>query len=110
MEKKGFLGSLFDFSFMDFVTPTIIRILYGIALVLVGIVTLLWIVLGFDQGTGYGIFALFTSPLIFLLGALIARVELELTMVIFAMKEDLGEIRRGTRHGSTEHSAIDQGE
>lgn len=101
MEKKGFLGSLFDFGFRGFVTLTIIRILYGIALFLVGIVTLLWVVLGFDQGAGYGILALLTSPLIFLLGALIARVELELTMVIFAMKEDLGEIRRGTRQGST---------
>ena len=88
----NFLSALFDFSFSEFVTTKIIKILYGIFIVLAGIAALVAIIVGFIDSAGQGILMLILSPLVFLLYVIMARVWLELVIVIFRIAENVGEI------------------
>jgi len=88
----NFLSALFDFSFSEFVTTKIIKILYGILIVLAGVAALVAIISGFTNSVGQGILMLILSPLVFLLYVILARVWLELVIVIFRIAENVGEI------------------
>lgn len=88
----NFLSALFDFSFSEFVTTKIIKILYGILIVLAGVAALVAIIAGFTNSVGQGILMLILSPLVFLLYVILARVWLELVIVIFRIAENVGEI------------------
>jgi len=92
---KGFIGSLFDFSFNSFVTPKIIKVLY----VLITCWTLLWALIflrfGFKYGGAAGGFftLLIVDPILVLLTLGVYRVVLELFMVVHRMHDDLKAIR-----------------
>jgi hypothetical protein len=92
---KGFIGSLFDFSFNSFVTPKIIKVLY----VLITAWTLLWALIflrfGFKYGGAAGGFftLLIVDPILILLTLGVYRVVLELFMVVHKMHDDLKAIR-----------------
>jgi hypothetical protein len=81
---KGFIGSLLDFSFVSFVTPNLVRFLYGLALICVGVLTIRWI---FDGGFGSVIWRVVLSPLVLVVGAILSRVFVELIMVAFRILE-----------------------
>jgi uncharacterized membrane protein len=92
---KGFIGSLFDFSFNSFVTPKIIKVLY----VLITCWTVLWALIflrfGFKYGGAAGGFftLLIVDPILILLTLGVYRVVLELFMVVHKMHDDLKAIR-----------------
>ncbi len=88
----NFLSALFDFSFSEFVTTKIIKILYGIFIALAVVAALVAIISGFTNSVGQGILMLILSPLVFLLYVIMARVWLELVIVIFRIAENVGEI------------------
>ena len=92
MEARGFFAALFDFSFSEFLTPKIIKILYGIGLVLAAIGALVFIGAGFHRGVGAGVIFLIVSPLIFLLYALGVRIYLEILIVLFRIAGWVEEI------------------
>lgn len=81
----NFWQRLFDFSFKEFVTPSIIRFIYIILLILIGLGTLAYIVIAFTQGFTSGLITLIISPLAALLWVILARVYLEVVMVLFNM-------------------------
>lgn len=93
--EKGFIGSLFDFSFTSLVTPKIIRALY----VLFTIWTVIWALIilrfGFHYGLAAGVFTLIVVEPVFILLTLgVYRVILEAFMVVFRIYEEtkkLGE-------------------
>lgn len=92
--EKGFVGSLFDFSFSSFVTPKIIKALYVLVTVWTALVGLAILFFGFKVGVGAGIFVLIVIEPIFLLLTLgIYRVVLEAFMVIFRIYEETKKIR-----------------
>ena len=91
-QGKGFLGMLFDFSFSDFVTTKILKILYGIGIVLAGIGAIAFIVTGFRGNVGLGIVALVLSPLVFLLYVILCRIWIEMVIVLFRRAENLQEL------------------
>ena len=88
----NFLNALFDFSFTHLITTKIIKVLYGIFMVLAGLAALGAIIAGFSASAEQGILILILSPLIFLLYAIMARVWLELIIVIFRIAEHTAEI------------------
>ena len=61
MEDKGFLASLFDFSFSSLITLKIIRVLYILSLVGAGIYTLIFVGAGFASDSALGVFFLILS-------------------------------------------------
>jgi uncharacterized membrane protein len=94
-DARGFLASLFDFSFTSFVTPKIIKVIY----VLVTIWTVIWALIflrfGFKYGGAAGGFftLLVVDPILVVLTLGAYRMVLELFMVVHRMHEDLKAIR-----------------
>ena len=93
MEEKGFLATIFDFSFSEFVTTKVIKFLLGLAMVVNVIFTISIIVGAFQSSTFGGIVALILSPVIYLILMLFSRIYLELIIVIFRIAENLMKIR-----------------
>ena len=81
MDTQGFLGSIFDLSFTEFITIRIIKFLFILGIIFAAIGTLLLIVTGFSNGIGAGILSLILSPLIFLVYVLLARIWCEMIIV-----------------------------
>lgn len=93
--EKGFIGSLFDFSFTSLVTPKIIRVLYILFTVWTALIGLSILVIGFRTGgVAGGLFTLIVVEPIFVLLTLgIYRVVLELFIVVFRIYEETQKIR-----------------
>ena len=91
-EKKGFLGALFDFSFSEFITIKLIKILYILGIIFSTIVAIIFIVSGFNISTGVGIIFLILSPIIFLLYVILIRIWLEIIIVVFKIAENTKQL------------------
>lgn len=87
-ENRSFLGHLFDISFSEFITTRIIKVLYVIAIVLAVFAGIGIIINGFSESVGVGIISLVLAPIAFFLYVLVARVWLEIMIVIFRIAED----------------------
>ena len=91
MEHKGFFAALFDLSFSEFITIRIIKVLFVLAIILAGIAAIGIIIRGFagpEGSAGGGVFALILAPIVFILWVLMARVWLEIIMVIFRIADN----------------------
>jgi len=97
--EKGFVGSLFDFSFSSFVTPKIIKVLYVLFTVWTALVSLLILIISFRTGgTAAGIFVLIVVvPIYVLLTLGVYRVILEAFMVVFRIYEETKKISERTQ-------------
>ncbi|MBM3324923.1 MAG: DUF4282 domain-containing protein [Calditrichaeota bacterium] len=94
-QAKGFWGSLFDFSFTDFITSKIIRILYVLLIIAAVVAALAAIVAGFTKSALLGVVTLLIlGPLGFILAMICIRVYLEIILVIFRIAENTAEIAR----------------
>jgi len=101
----GFFKALFDFSFTEFVTSKIIKLLYGLSILFSGIFALILLVFflaaGFRESAAAGIVALIIgSPicfLIFLVLVTYSRVLLEIIIVVFRISEHTSEIAKQGR-------------
>jgi hypothetical protein len=91
MEEKGFFGKLFDLSFSEFITVSIIKVLYVIAIIVSAIGALVVLIGGFTKGVGAAIGGIILAPLLFLLYVLLARVWMEVIMVLFRIAENTGK-------------------
>jgi hypothetical protein len=92
IESTGFLGALFDFSFSNFITGRLIKILFALGLLAWGLTALSILLAAFQRGFLTGILGLIFAPLVFLLGAMYLRVVLEIFMVIFRIAENVQRI------------------
>lgn len=92
---QGFINSLFDFSFTSFVTPKVIRVLYALIMIGVGLGVLFFVILAFRLNAALGaITLLILGPVYFLVTMAFYRVVLEFFMVTFRIYEELHLIRR----------------
>jgi uncharacterized protein DUF4282 len=107
MQDKGFIGTLFDFSFTEFVTTKVIKVLLGLALVVNFIITIAFIVGAFQVGWLGGILVLILSPIIYLVLMLFSRIYLELIIVVFRIAENLTAIRE--KLGAADTGSIGDG-
>ena len=97
--ERGFVGSLFDFSFNSFVTPKIIKVLYVLFTIWTALVSLLILIVSFRTGgTLAGIFVLIVIvPIYVLLSLGVYRVILEAFMVVFRIYEETKKISERTQ-------------
>jgi uncharacterized membrane protein len=95
-DAKGFLGSLFDFSFTSFVTPKIIKVIYVLVTIWTVIWALIFLRLGFKYGGAAGGFftLLVVDPILVILTLGVYRMVLEFFMVVHRMHEELKAIRQ----------------
>ncbi len=81
-----------DFSFKTFVTPKLVRIIYGLSLVAALLWALTWMFGGFKISIAFGLFTLVTGPLAFFFYALCARVTMELVLAIFSIEAEVKKL------------------
>lgn len=99
MEGKGFFGALFDLSFSEFVTTKMIKILYILLLILVAIGFVIALFSGlitmFSRG-GFlaGLVAIVLAPIGALIYIILARMWMELIIVVFRIAENTTELVR----------------
>ncbi len=86
--NDGSLSALFDLSFNQFVTMSVIKILYILAIVLAGLFALFLVITSFIQSIIGGLVTLVIAPIIFIIYVLMARIWLEIIMVIFRIEKN----------------------
>lgn len=87
--QPGFFARLFDFSFETFITPTIIKALFILYLVVVALMTLGMVVVAFTQSVVVGLLALIIGvPIFGFIYILMGRVWLELVVIFFRIHEN----------------------
>jgi len=102
-DPQGFARRLFDFSFREYVTTQILRVIYILAILMAALSALAFIGGGFAQSMLVGFVFLIISPVIFLIYVIAARVWVELIIVLFRISEDLStlvKIQGGTPAGA----------
>jgi Domain of unknown function (DUF4282) len=81
--EKSLIENLMDFSFERMLTPRMLKILYGVHL-LIGLVAAVWFVFtGFQTSTSNGLLALILGFAALLLWIVYCRVIVELLAVVF---------------------------
>lgn len=90
MVEKGFVASLFDLSFTSFVTTKLIRVLYVLSLVMLGLGYVVGAAMVFGSAGGAaGVLWLFLfGPLMVFFYTLAYRVLFELVIVLFRIFEN----------------------
>lgn len=100
--QKGFFGSLFDLSFSSLVTTKIIKVLYVLALIVIGLGALALIITGFADSVTSGVLMLvIVAPLFALLYVVYTRVILEVVIVLFRILETNQQIAANTAGGAS---------
>ncbi len=91
MEKKNFVQKVFDLSFKTFITLDIIKIIFIIMIVFIGLGTLVGMFSGFMGVNGSvltGIVGLILSPIVGALAIISARVWCELILIFFRIESN----------------------
>jgi hypothetical protein len=95
--SASFFEALFDFTFSKYISVTVVRVLYVLAIILALFGALAMIVTAFAASFWSGLFALVFAPLLFVFYVLISRVMFEIFVVIFRIADYLREIAENTK-------------
>lgn len=95
MKDRGFLASLFDLSFNEFITTRLIKVIFVLGIVIAGLLSFSMFVGGASQGFFPFLMMLIVAPLLFLVYVVVLRVWLELVIVIFRIAENIQRIADG---------------
>jgi hypothetical protein len=91
---QGFVASLFDFGFNSFVTPKVVKVVYVLIMVVLGLFGLACTGIAFVFKPILGIFVLIiVAPLFFFVYLALWRIALEIFVVVFRIADDLRAIR-----------------
>ncbi|MGH3585074.1 MAG: DUF4282 domain-containing protein [Pseudonocardia sp.] len=88
-QAKGAFGALFDFEFNTFATPAVVKILYIVGMVLLGLFYVVAVISAFMASALAGVAALIGGALIGLFYLILFRVTLEFYYAIVRMSEDI---------------------
>jgi hypothetical protein len=97
--RKGFFGALFDTRFDNLITPSLVRFLFIVSMILLTLAYVVWVIAGFASKASTGVLALVLGPLVALLYLILIRVYLELIVVLFKIREAAEETAENTRRG-----------
>jgi hypothetical protein len=93
MPEQGFLGSLFDVDFKSLITTKVIKILYILSMVVIGLIALGFVVAAFNSNAAAGLLVLvIVAPLMSLLYLIYVRVLLEIVIAVFRIMETNTEL------------------
>ena len=99
LTQQGVFASLFDVTFTSLVTTKLVRVLYVLAMIWVGLTALFYVIAGFHLGTTAGVLMLFVvAPIssLFFLG--LTRILLETCIVLFQIMANSNELVAQNRH------------
>jgi hypothetical protein len=92
-ESPGFFGALFDFSFNSFATPVVIKVLYILGLVAIGLGYVFLVISGFAQDPLVGLGFLIAGAIGALIYVIFLRITLEFYYAVVRMSEDIRAMR-----------------
>jgi hypothetical protein len=88
-ERSGF-SALFDFSFSSFATPSMIRLLYIVGSVLIGLGYIFYVIAAFAAVSAIvGLITLVVGAVVALFSMALLRVSLEFYFAVVRMSEDI---------------------
>ena len=93
-DVKGFVASLMDFSFKEFVTTKLIKILYMLSILFAALTAILIMIGGFTKSIGEGFLSILLGFVVLTLIVLASRVWLELIIVVFRIAENTAVIAK----------------
>jgi hypothetical protein len=99
-DAKGFVASLFDFGFTSFVTPKVVKVVYVLVMILLGLGGVASAIFAYEFGGAIAGLAtlVIIAPLVFFVYLSLWRIGLEIFVVVFRLAEDVRAIReRGFR-------------
>ena len=106
-EARGFFKSLFDISFTSLITTRIIKVLYVLSLIGIGLFYLVWVIGAFTRDTAFGVLVLLAlGPLAALFWAIVVRVYLEVVIALFRIMETNVEMAGILRRGSSPPGSV----
>jgi hypothetical protein len=88
-QAKNPFAALFDFDFNSFATPAVVKILYIVGMVLIGLYYIGALIFGFTQGVGIGLVILVVGAIAALFVLIMLRVTLEFYYAVVRMSEDI---------------------
>lgn len=88
-ESAGFFNALFDFSFTNFVTPMLVRIVYVLATAALVASWLVFLFAAFAYSAGSGITVLILGPVFLIIYLAIVRMTLEFYLSVVRMSMDI---------------------
>lgn len=93
------LSAIFDFSFSQFITTKLIRLLYGWQIAVSAVLSLVVGIGITSEVDGFkGVLAgLIAIPIVFLFLVIVFRIGLEMTIVLFRVAESTNETAKNTR-------------
>jgi hypothetical protein len=94
---QGFWSKFFDLSFSQYVTPSVIRVLFILFMVVIGLSVIGGIINGFLWSPALGVFALVAGLIGGFVWLILARVFLELIMVFFNINKNTDELAKNKR-------------
>ena len=98
-DERNFFAALFDFTFTSFITTKIIKVLYVLVMIMIGLSALLFTFDAFKLNATFGLLTLVIGDPLFIIVVLaLWRLYLEFYIVVFRIAEDIRALR--------EHSAI----
>lgn len=103
LTQKGVLYSLFDMSFKSLVTTKLVRLLYILAMIWIGLSAISYIYVGFRIGPGIGLLVFFVlAPVSSLFALGFIRIALELCIGLFQIMANSNElVQQGRRQASS---------
>lgn len=91
LEKIDLFKAFFDISFIQLISPKIIKFLYGLSFLLAGLISFFVIVVGFKISNLIGRISIFiVGPLIFLITIIFSRVFLETILINSKISKEEG--------------------
>lgn len=95
MEEKGFFAALFDFSFSSTITPKLVKLLYILALPGAALCALS-VAVSSAAWSGNDLMGMMLLPVAFLVFLVVARVYLELIVVLFKIADNSSSVAAST--------------
>jgi hypothetical protein len=88
VSSKGFFASLFDLTFTSLITTKIIKVVYLLSLIAIGLTALLFVIAAFRVSGAVGAVTLFIlAPVAALFYTIYTRVALEFVITVFRIAE-----------------------
>ena len=95
--ERGFFNALMDTRFNSLITPSLVRVVYVIAMVLIVLGMLALVISGFADSAGSGVALLIIAPILGLFYLVVTRLWLELVVVLFKIRDAAEEVAVNTR-------------
>ncbi|MGB7589142.1 MAG: DUF4282 domain-containing protein [Solirubrobacterales bacterium] len=94
--QLGFFASLRDTRFDHLITPTLIRFLYIVSVIVLAIGAIVFIIAAFVNSAGSGVVTLILAPVIAFIYLIMVRLYLELVVVAFKIRDAAERVAENT--------------